>query len=90
MNKVKSCKVKNKIIEVTARTDIFSKIAIISQRRSIELLPVFSYPLGAVPLSLGQPDGTLNKTVKSKLLHKLGIFSFGDEFPRSLSRLLSK
>ena len=71
MNKVTSCKVKNKIIEVTSRTDIFSKIAIISQKRSIELLPVFAYPLGTVPSSLGQPDGTLNKTVKSSLLHKL-------------------
>ena len=40
-------------------------VAIISQKRSIELLPLFVYPLSAVPLSLRQPDGTLNKTVKS-------------------------
>ena len=71
MNKVKVCKTKDKVIEVTASTDIFSKIAIIAQTRSIDLQPLFSYPLGAVPLSLAQPDGTLNKTNKATLLHKL-------------------
>ena len=65
MNKVKVCKTKDKVIEVTASTDIFSKIAIIAQTRSIDLQPLFSYPLGAVPLSLAQPDGTLNKTNKA-------------------------
>ena len=71
MNKVKVCKTKDKILMLTSSTDIFSKVAIIAQKRSIDLKPLFTYPLGAVPLSLCQPDGTLNKTAKSSLLHKL-------------------
>ena len=59
------------MIEVTASTDIFSKIAIIAQTRLIDLQPLFSYPVGTIPLSLAQPDGTLNKTNKVTLLHKL-------------------
>ena len=71
MNKVKVCKSKDKMIMLSSSTEIFSKVAIIAQKISIELKPLFTYPLGAVPLSLCQPDGTLNKTAKSALLHKL-------------------
>ena len=36
MNKVKTCKTKNAAITLTATADLFSKIAIISQKRSYE------------------------------------------------------
>ena len=71
MNKVTTCKTKSATISLTATADLFSKIAIISQKRSIDLKSLFSYPLGPLPMSLAEVDGTLKKTPKSVLLHKL-------------------
>ena len=48
----------------TSTRDIFSKIAIISQKRSVDLKTFFNYPLEALPLSLLEADGTLKKTPK--------------------------
>ena len=69
INKIKVSKTKNKIISLTSTKDLFSKIAIISQKRSVDLKTLFNYPLEALPLS--EADGTLKKTPKSALLHKL-------------------
>ena len=71
INKIKVCKTKNKIMSLTSTRDLFSKIAIISQKRSVDLKTLFNYPLEALPLSLSEADGTLKKTPKSALLHKL-------------------
>ena len=71
MNKVTTCKTKNTTISLTTTADLFSEIAIISQKRSIDLKSLFSYPLGPLPMSLAEADGTLKKTPKSVLLHKL-------------------
>ena len=71
INKIKVCKTKNKILSLTSTRDLFSKIAIISQKRSVYLKTLFNYPLEVLPLSLSEADGTLKKTPKSALLHKL-------------------
>ena len=71
INKIKVCKTKNKIMSLTSTRDLFSKIEIISQKRSVDLKTLFNYPLEALPLSLSEADGTLKKTPKSALLHKL-------------------
>ena len=71
INKIKVCKTKNKIMSLTSTRDLFSKIEIISQKRSVDLKTLFNYPLEALPLSLSEADGTLKKSPKSALLHKL-------------------
>ena len=71
INKIKVCKTKNKTMSLTSTRDLFSKIAIISQKRSVYLKTLFNYPLEVLPLSLSEADGTLKKTPKSALLHKL-------------------
>ena len=71
INRIKVCKTKNKIMSLTSTRDLFSKIEIISQKRSVDLKTLFNYPLEALPLSLSEADGTLKKSPKSALLHKL-------------------
>ena len=63
MNKVTTCKTKNATISFTATADLFLTIAIISQKRSIDLKSLFSYPLGPLAMSLTEADRIL--------LHKL-------------------
>ena len=71
MRKKKLCKTQRKIVTIESSQNLFSKISIIAQKRSIYLKVLFRYPLGSVPLSLAEADGTLKKTVKSALLHKI-------------------
>ena len=65
INKIKVCKTKTKIMSLTSTRDLFSKIALISQKSSVDLKTLFNYPLGALPLSLSEADDTLKKTPKS-------------------------
>ena len=57
-------------MSLTSIRDFFSKITIISQKRSVDLKTLFNSPLEALPVSLSEADGTLKKTLKSALLHK--------------------
>ena len=45
--------------------------AVIAQTRSMDMKNVLFFSLGPVPLSLADSDGSLAKTLKSKLLHLL-------------------
>ena len=57
---------------LTAPADLFSKIAIISQKCSTDLKYLFSYPLAPLSMSLTETDEILKKSTKvSVLLHKL-------------------
>lgn len=71
MNKIKACKVNSKIIPVQASKELFAKISLVSQMRSLDMRSVFKFPLGPVPWSLAEPIGTLKKTSKASLIHKL-------------------
>ena len=53
--------------------DLFSKVAMILNRfkSSIDLKQLFRYPY--LPLSIAEPDGTLKKTAKPLLMHKLEL-----------------
>ena len=62
MNKCEEFKCKDKTVTLHASKDIFLKIAIIAQKRSVDLKLLFRYPLGPLPLSLAEPDSTLKKT----------------------------
>lgn len=70
MNKYEEFKCEDKTVTLHASKDIFFKLAIIAQKRSVDLKLLFRYPLGPMPLSLAEPDGILKKTVKSSLMHK--------------------
>ena len=50
ISKIKVCKTRNKIMSLTSTRDLFSKIALLSQKRSVDLKTLFNYPLGALPL----------------------------------------
>ena len=67
MYKIKTCKVNNKLIPLQTTKDLFARISLIAQNRSIDLKAVFQFPLGPLPWSLAEPIGTLRKTSKASL-----------------------
>ena len=71
MNKVKKWKVNSKIVPLQATKDLFAKISLVAQIRSLNMTVVFEFPLGALPWSLAEPLGSLKKTSKASSLHKL-------------------
>ena len=71
MNKVKKCNVNSMIVLLQAIKDLFSKISLVAQIRSLNKRVVFESPLGPLPWSLAEPLGSLKKTSKASLLHKL-------------------
>ena len=71
MNKIKTCRVNSKIIQVQASKERFAKVSLVAQIRSLNMRSVFKFPLGLLPWSLAEPIGTMKKTSKAALLHKL-------------------
>ena len=83
---IKKCKVKNfaadavkvkvteknsKIKELQGKRDIIGRLLYLADIEDLDLHVVFTYPLTPVPLSLAHVNGTLHKTDKTKLMHKL-------------------
>ena len=67
--------INNKVVSLQASKDIFSKTAIITQKRSGNVKTVFEYPLGPLPWALLNSMGTMKKTTKSLLMYKLEEWS---------------
>jgi hypothetical protein len=67
----KTIKIKTKIITLKNTKDLFSKVAIVGQKRNVDLKQLFSFPLVYLPLALAETDGSLKKTAKAQLLHKI-------------------
>ncbi len=68
----KTVKMQNgKEVQFSAQSNIFGKIALIQQFRTLDLKEVFQFPLGPVPWSLAESNGSLNKTTKSALMRHL-------------------
>ena len=65
----KAAKHKARLVAIESTKELFAKIFIIAQTRVVDLKELLSFPLIELPLSLSEPDGTLKKTAKSKLLH---------------------
>ena len=61
----------NGIIQLRADKNLFARLAVIAQTRSMDMRHVMSFPLQPVPWSLANPGGSRIKTTKSKLLHLL-------------------
>ena len=71
LDKKKLIKTKTKLVSLQSARDLFAKVAIIAQKRSVDLKQLLSYPLIHLPLALAESDGSLKKTSKSLLLHKI-------------------
>ena len=71
MNKIKTCKINSKMIPMKASKELFAKISLVAQIRSLDMRSVFKFPLGPLPWSLAEPIGTLKKKSKAALMHKL-------------------
>lgn len=71
LKKTVKVKTNGKEVQFSAQSDIFGKIALMQQSRSLDLKKVFCYPLGPVPWSLASSTGELMKTSKSSLMHEL-------------------
>ena len=71
MKMKKSCSVKELNLTLKADRDIFARLLVICGKREISLSDVFAYSLGPIPWSLATLDGSMTKTVKSKLLNAI-------------------
>ena len=72
-NTEKKAASKPKGITVTLRSDpgTFARLLLIQKNRDIDLKGTLQFELTPLPLSLANADGTLSKTVKSKLFAEL-------------------
>ena len=64
-------KISGRDIMIKADRNLFARLLLAAQKRSMDLREVFQYPLGPLPWSLVSADGSLGKTDKSKLLESL-------------------
>ena len=64
-------KTKTIMIPVKSHSNMFGQLALLMQKRDIDLREVFKYPLGPYPWSLCGAMGELRKTSKATLLHLL-------------------
>ena len=58
----------DKIIQIKADKELFARLTLIAQVRSMDMKEVLSYSLGPVPWSLATAEGAMTKTAKSNLL----------------------
>lgn len=58
-------------MELQGTRDLFGRLLFISTTENIDLAKVFTYPLVPVPPAIAHLDGTMNKTNKSNLMHRL-------------------
>ena len=70
------------MVSLKSGKELFARIAIIAQKRSVNMRSLFNYPLGSLQLALAEMDGTLKETPKSVLLRKLeGMGQTVEAFP---------
>lgn len=60
-----------KVYELKSSRDLIGRLLYLAVTDDIDLREIFTYPLTPVPLSLGNFDGSMNKTPKSSLLKML-------------------
>ena len=71
MNATKKITIKGRDVSIRADRDLFGRLLVIREKRGIETKELLKYSLGPIALSLANTNGTIYKTDKSKLLHKL-------------------
>ena len=67
MMKCSKMKFSKKHIVLKSDRDLFSRMLVIAQNRSLDLQKIFQYSLGPLPWALSTTDGNLSRTEKSKL-----------------------
>ena len=89
MKKSTKIKVSGKEEILKADRNLFARMTVIAQTRSMDMQEVLKHPLGPLPWSLASTDGTIAKTVKSKLaeLVEKNVASL-DEEPRASQWIL--
>ncbi len=71
----KVIQLKEKTVTLAAERSMFGRLLVIAKsREGLSLKDVLQYSLSPISWSLGLPDGTIVKTVKSKLLSKINAF----------------
>ena len=75
-------------VQFSAHSDIFGTVALIQQRRGVDLKEVFCYPLGPVPWALADAVGAKATTPKSKLMQHLGKYTRAEEVPQPFSLVI--
>ena len=67
LSKKRQIKVKDTFVAVKSDREIFARLLVIQRKRGIDIKDVLKFELSSLPLSLATVNGTLCKTVKSKL-----------------------
>ena len=62
---------KGKEIVLKAYRNLFGHIIVVAQTRKLEMKQVLSYPLGPIPWTLANADGSLRKTYKAKFMNDI-------------------
>ena len=84
MNKKVKVKVKGREVQFSPQSEIFGKIALIAQSRSVDLQEIWKYPMGSVPYALADSMGTMIKIKKEDLLAELEKdATYVNSFPKS-------
>ena len=63
--------VNKRAIVLKADKNLFARLAIVAQIRNLDMRNVLTYSLRPVSWALANPDGSLTKTMKSKVMHLL-------------------
>lgn len=71
MTTQKKISTKTGLVQLRADTALFARLAVLAQQRSMDMAEVLTYPLGPLPGSLANADGSPTKTSKAKLLSLL-------------------
>ena len=61
----------NKKIKVKAEERLFAQMIVIAECRNLQMSEVLAHPLGPLPWTLANPDGTLRKTKEATLAKEL-------------------
>ena len=87
MTKRVTVKLSGRDVQFSVQSEIFGKIALISQSRVLDLKEIFKYSLGSIPYALAGHIGMMVKTKKSNLLTELekGIVLIGQMSKSSCS-----
>jgi len=71
MKEVKKLSVNGKDVIIKADRSFFARILILQEKRNISTKELLKYSLGPIAWSLATPEGSIYKSVKSKLLNAL-------------------
>lgn len=88
MNATKKISIKGREVSIRADRDLFGRLMVIRERRGIQTKDLLQYSLGPIAWSLANTNGSIYKTDKSKLLHKLeNDIPRLEEIPSSTARI---